>query len=79
MFVGFVYAKAEAFQTKRGDVYRHVGRGGMVPFLLYVVCVWLCLNYMQGDQGAFGLAVLTFRISLVVTGLYAFVVAFMYL
>lgn len=79
VFIGFVFARAESFATKRGDVYRNVARFGIVPFGLALGSAWLCLNFMQGSATAYDPAVFLFRATVVVTALYAAVVLFMYL
>jgi hypothetical protein len=79
VFIGFVFARAESFSTKRGDVYRHVARGDIIPFFIALACAWWCVDFLLGDGRAFDFAILSFRASLIVTGLYAFVVLFMYL
>lgn len=80
VFIGFVLARAESFSvvTKR-DLYRNVGRGGFAPFALSLGCAWLCLNFLGGDLAAYDMAILTFRGTLILTGLYAFTVTFIYL
>jgi hypothetical protein len=46
---------------------------------MLLACTWLCLSYLQGDLAAYAIAVVLFRTVLVVTGLYAFIVLFIYL
>jgi hypothetical protein len=79
VFVAFVYARGEAMATKRGDKFKHVARAGLAPFVMLLACTWLCLSYLQGDLAAYAIAVVLFRTVLVVTGLYAFIVLFIYL
>lgn len=79
VFIGFVFARAESFSTKRGDRYRHVARGGIVPLGLALASTWYSLNYLQGSAVAHDPAILLFRAALIVTALYALIVLFMYL
>jgi hypothetical protein len=79
VFIGFVFTRAESFTTKRGDVYRNVARAGIAPFGLALLSAWLSLNFMQGSAIAYDPAVVLFRATVIVTGLYAAVVLFMYL
>jgi hypothetical protein len=80
VFIGFVYARAESFSsTVRADTYRNIARAGLAPFTLAMICGWLSLSGMSGDQASYDLAVLAFRATLVVLSWYAFVVVFMYL
>jgi hypothetical protein len=77
--VAFIYTKAESFQTKRGDVYKHVARAGFAPLLIFLIVMWLALNAMTGSTAHYDITVLMFRSGMVVTGIYAFVAVFMYL
>ncbi len=70
VFVGFVYAHAETFETRRGDVYRYVAKAGLVPFLASLVCAWLCLDSLMGNAGLVGPSILAFRLTLLGVALY---------
>jgi hypothetical protein len=79
VFVGFVYAKADTFQTKRGDRFRHMGKAGTIPFGLALWSGWLCLRFLEGDVPAYVLGLFLFKSTLVATALYGLVVIFIYL
>jgi hypothetical protein len=65
--------------TRRGDRFKHVARAGIAPLVVLLLCVWLCLSYLQGDSTVYGVAVVLFRTALVGTAIYAFIVLFIYL
>jgi hypothetical protein len=79
IFVGFVYAKGDTVNPKRGDKFRNVARAGIAPFGLALVSAWWSLNYLQGDLSYYHWAVWSFRASVLVTGWYGFIVMFIYL
>jgi hypothetical protein len=79
VFVGFVFARAESFSTRRGDVFRNVARAGILPFALAMISAWLSLCCLEGSVAACPWAVLCLRASMIVTALYAAIVLFMYL
>lgn len=80
VFVGFIFAKAEAAHVKaRADLLRNTARAGAIPFLLAMGCAWCGVNYIQGDIAAFELTIWLFRFALIATVWYAFVALFMYL
>jgi hypothetical protein len=80
VFAGLVIAKAEQLaNVKRGQQILHVARGCALPLIPAFVCSWLCVNVLQGDASAYQLVVITFRVSLIATAWYAFVVLFFYL
>jgi hypothetical protein len=76
VFVGFVYARADAFQTKRADRYRTLAKLGMIPFLISLLCAWFSFNWLIGDSSEYLGALLLFRASLITTALYGLVAMF---
>jgi hypothetical protein len=79
VFVGFVYSRAESYATKRGDLYKNVARAGFIPFGLSLLCAWISLAYLEGGTSEYLMALVMFKVTLIATGLFAFVVLFMYL
>ena len=78
VFVGFVYARAESFETRRGDRYRFVAKIGLLPVCLSLGAAWLCMCWLGGNPDAYGWAVLLFKISLIGTGLYGLMALLFY-
>lgn len=78
VFIGFVYARAESFETKRGDAYRRAAKLGLVPFLTSLGCAWFCVEWLTGCQGAFGPVVMTFRAALIATAAYGAIALLLY-
>jgi tryptophan-rich sensory protein len=80
VFIGFVYSRGESFSSSvRADKFKNVARAGFFPFGLALLCGWVALNAMSGDSASYAWALITFRTTVVVLGLYAFVVVFVYL
>ena len=81
VFVAFVYGKSEGIGVvARGRQYRNVARGGFIPFALSMITGWIALTSLQsGAVGTYDLAVIGLQASMVATGVYAFVVVFLYL
>jgi len=80
VFIGFVFTRAESMGTAAlTKKYKNVARGGVIPLIPLMASGWLCLNYLSGDPGAYGLALLAFRTGFVVTAVYALVVLFIYI
>jgi hypothetical protein len=78
VFVGFVYGRAETFDTRRGDIYRYVAKAGLIPFLASLVCAWLCLDAVICDE-SFVPSIVAFRVTLIATGLYGVIALLFYL
>jgi hypothetical protein len=70
VFVGFVYARAEGYSSRRGDIFKYVAKFGALPFLLALACTWLSAEWMTGSQWAFWWATQSFRWSLFLTAIY---------
>jgi len=70
VFVGFVYARGESYNTKRGDRFKLIAKLGIVPFLVSLLCAWLCLQSLSGAAWAYDTAILSFRITILLTAGY---------
>ena len=81
VFIGFVYARGEGFSNvKRGAEFKHTARAGVILFVALLICSWFALNFIQTDIVAdYQIAMFVFRVVLVFTCLYAFLVFFLYL
>jgi len=78
VFVGLVYSRGEAYSHGRNR-YKSVARAGMVPMVVSLWCAWVCVNYLTGDVTLARTVIILFRSDLILTGLYAAVVLFVYL
>lgn len=79
IFVGFVYAHAETFETKRRDRYRYIAKAGLLPFMVSLVCAWLSTAWLTGDEGAYWWSLQCFKGSIALTALYGLVTVLWYL
>ena len=79
VFVGFVYSRAESYQTRRGEKYKHIVRAGLIPFALALACAWFSLDALTGSTPAYNIAMFLLRASMVAAALYAFVVVLIFL
>ena len=81
VFVAFVYGKSETINSvPRARKYQHVARAGCGPFVVALLASWLALSCLQtGDLATFQAAVFGLQTSIVLTGLFALVVMFVYL
>ena len=78
VFVGLVYSRGEAY-SQGGNRYKNVARMGMLPMVLSLWCAWVCVNYLTGDVTQARTVIILFRSDLILTGLYASIVLFVYL
>lgn len=81
VFVAFVYTKSDTTNVvARARQYRNVARGGVVPLGIALLTAWVALSCLQtGSLGTYQLAVFGLQASIVLTGLYAVLVMFIYL
>ena len=70
VFIGFVYSRAEGFETRRGDRYRLVAKVGLAPFVISLGCAWCCLSWLTGDSASYWWSVFLFRAAIIFTGIY---------
>ena len=79
VFVGLLYRRGEELSSRRGDRVKNVARLGVLPLTLSLWCAWLCTNYLSGDATLLRTVIIMFRWDLILTGLYAYIVLFVYL
>jgi len=81
VFVGFIYTRAEGFEVaSRVRKYQAVGKVGLIPFAMALVCSWLCLQwFLSPDPMMYMWAVYSFQACLVLTGLYGIVALLFYI
>ncbi len=70
VFVGFVFSRAEAFTTRRGDRFRLIAKLGVVPFIASLVCACLCMEWMDGRFGLYWWCVQSFKLDIALTAAY---------
>lgn len=70
VFIGFVYARGESYESRRGDVFKKAARLGIIPFLSDMVSCGFASAWLLGCWWAYGWTVWTFLIGLVLTALY---------
>lgn len=79
VFIGFVYAHGETYETVRGDPFRIAAKFGVLPFLITVSCVWFCFEWLTGSKWAYDWSVWMFRVGVICTALYGAVMMLFYL
>jgi hypothetical protein len=73
VFSGFLIARAGDFEgNRRGDKFIVLAKVSVVPVVMSLVCAWLCLGVIDGSNSGI-VALVLFKISLVLTALYAIV------
>ena len=50
----------------------------MLPLGLSLWCTWMCVNYLSGDTGRVRTVITLFRSDLILTGVYAYIVLFVF-
>jgi hypothetical protein len=73
VFIGFVYARGEAFETKRGDPFKYTAKLGAIPFLVTLACTWVSAEWFLGSAWAYSWSVWLFRSGLALTAAYGVV------
>jgi hypothetical protein len=80
VFIGFVYSHAETFGSiPRRNRYRNTSKAGLIPFVETLVCVWLCLGWLTGNQGLYWWALQSFRAAMILTAAYGLITLLLYL
>jgi hypothetical protein len=80
VFMGFVYSHSENFESSvRKDKYRNVSKFGLLPFIETLVCAWLCICWLTGDQRVYWWALQAFRGGILMTAAYGVVTLLWYL
>ena|SRR5215472_10771442 len=79
VFVGLLYGRGKDLSSRRGDRAKTVARLGVLPLGLSLWCAWVCVNYLSGDDRLVRTVVIIFRSDLILTGLYAYLVLFVFL
>jgi hypothetical protein len=81
IFVGFVYTHGESFSseaTKRK--FQRVAKAGIAPFSVALASAWFCLRWLQWSGPAdYLLALLLFKVCLLLTLAYGIISVIVYL
>jgi hypothetical protein len=73
IFSGFLIAKAESYDTRRGDTYKRLARGTLVPVLSSLALSWMSADALEGSAWA-GYHLLTaLKIQLGITAAFAII------
>jgi hypothetical protein len=73
VFSGFMMAKAESLSSLRGDKYRYLSLGTLVPILFAIFLSWLSIDAIQGNKWAGYHLLIFLKIQLALTGAYAII------
>jgi hypothetical protein len=73
VFSGFLFTKAESFESKRGDKFRLMGKLGVIPLSSSFVSAWVCVLAVQQSPWAVMYGLLVFKIALVIAALYSII------
>ena len=79
VFVGFVYARGESYETKRGDKFKLIAKFGVVPFLVALACTLSSAEWMLGHRDLFVCSIRLFQCSVVLTAAYGSAVLLFFL
>jgi hypothetical protein len=72
VFAGFLFARADQYESRRGDKYRLIARLGLIPLVSSLVCTWFSLKAAENFLSWYSLHLaLAFTALLIVTGVYA--------
>lgn len=78
VFIGFVYSRVETLERAASiRKYRIVAKAGILPFLIALVCAWLCLQWLgQPTPLLYKYATMSFQASLIITAIYGVALLF---
>jgi hypothetical protein len=71
VFAGFLLAKAEGFETKRGDKFRIIALLALVPIGGAIISAWISIGAIEGSQWDLAHSLLSLKAVLVLTGIYS--------
>lgn len=73
VFTGFLFARADQLEPKRGKKYRLIARLGLVPLVASIVCTWVSLQAAKGGSWSMCYLEYVFDAVLLLTAIYAVV------
>jgi glucose uptake protein GlcU len=71
VFCGFLFTKAESFETARGDKFKRLAKLGVIPLFVSFISAWTCTAAIGGNPWAIAHAFLLFKIALVISAFYS--------
>lgn len=73
VFTGFLFARADQLEPKRGAKYRRIAQLGLVPFVASIACTWMSLQAAKGNTWSMDYLEWVFGAVLLLTAVYAVV------
>lgn len=73
VFCGFLFTKAESFETVRGDKFRLLAKIGVIPLFASFCSAWVCTAVIGGNPWAIAHGFLVFKIALVISAFYSII------
>lgn len=74
IFCGFLFSKAESFETRRGDKYRILAKIGVIPLILAFLSAGLCVVTVDDPAARMtDYGMLAFVLTLVSSALYSII------
>jgi hypothetical protein len=73
VFAGFLLSRAAAYQTKRGDIFKHLAQLSLVPILAALACAWIATWAAQGGEWSQYHVYACFKLVLALSGIYAII------
>lgn len=73
IFSGFLFTKAESFESLRGDKFRTIGKLGVIPLIASFATAWVCLMAVQDNPWAVTWGIMVFKIALAISALYSII------
>jgi hypothetical protein len=73
VFSGFLFARSDQLEPKRGKKYRLIARLGLVPFVASIACTWISLQASKGNVWSVNSLECVFDAVLFLTSVYAVV------
>lgn len=73
VFAGFLLAKGETYETRRGDKYRLLSRLSLFPILACATSIWISMDAIEGNAWCANHSLGSLKLVLVIAGIYAII------
>jgi hypothetical protein len=73
IFCGFLFQKAEGYDTTRGDKYKLWAKLGVIPLIASFASAWVCTLAIGGNGWAIAHGFLIFNIALALSAVYSII------
>jgi glucose uptake protein GlcU len=73
VFCGFLFTKAESYESKRGEKFKLLAKAGVIPLFVSFISAWTCTSAVGGNPWAVAHAFLLFKIALVISAAYSII------